>query len=150
MGKIIDALKGAGITVDLQKQAKMLALDGDFSDMEAKVKRLEAEILKLEAKVNPLERENERYKQQLEQQRTPAVGNNLDESVTQILITIANHEIPKNRIIRNLNLSQAKGDHYIDILREQKLITISYGGQEGVVYRATPEGRAFLVKKNLI
>lgn len=150
MGKVMDALRGAGITTDLQKHAKMLALDTDFSEMEAKVKRLEVQILKLEAQVNPLERENERYKQQLEQQNAPNVGNKLDEISTQILITIANNEIPKDRIIRHLSLSQAKGDYQFDILREQKLIAISYAGQDGAVYRATSEGRAYLAKNNLL
>ena len=66
MGKIADCIRG--VALPEQKKIKMLALDQEFSDMEAEIKSLKSENLHLQAQVNPLEKKVERLEQQLQKE----------------------------------------------------------------------------------
>ena len=78
MGKIADCIRG--VALPEQKKIKVLALDQEFSDMEAEIKTLKSENLHLRAQVKPLEREIERLKKQME--NSSACGNLKFDQVT--------------------------------------------------------------------
>jgi len=148
-GRVSGTIKAMGIVLAQDHLRQILALDQEFASMESKIKALEAEKLKLEARVNPLEREVESLKK--------AVGNRklgeqkaFSADVEAILATVANHEVPKPEIIARMGLSTAKGDYFFDLLRSSGLITESHGTDFGIVYKATPEGRAYLAKRDLL
>lgn len=65
MGKIANAIRSAALPE--QSKKKLLTLDQEFSEMEAKIQTLKAENLYLQAKVKPLEREIDGLKNQIKQ-----------------------------------------------------------------------------------
>lgn len=68
MGRIADAIRGTSLPE--QNRKKLLTLDQEFIEMEAKIKILETENLHLQAKVNPLERQIEGLKDQIKKHAT--------------------------------------------------------------------------------
>jgi len=144
MGKIKDAIQGVALSIEQKK--RLLALDEEFSSLGAQIEALKAEYLRLQAEVNPIKRELEQLRQQAKRQDEQR----LDETSEKILVIVANSEIPKDSVIRRLQLGQAKGDHHFDILRTKNYIALMYGTTEGAFYRATPEGRRYLAERNLL
>ena len=148
MGKIADAIRG--LSLPLQVKTKLLALDKEFSEMITEIQTLKAEKLNLQAKVNPLERQVQGLKQEKEQSATRGHGR-LDDLSEKILIEVANRDrIIREELIQHLGLSPAKGNHHFDILEEGLFITMVGAIEEGTEFLATPDGRKYLARHNLL
>jgi len=149
-GKVSGTIKAMGIVLAQDQLRQVLALDQEFASMESKINALQVEKVKLEARVNPLEREVEKLKQTVEKNQSAANAGGLPGEVEAILVTVANHEAPKEQIIAHMNLSAAKGDYYFDLLRSNGLIIESHATDLGIYYKATPKGREYLAKHDLL
>jgi superfamily II RNA helicase len=148
MGKIADAIRGTALPE--QNKKKLLKLDQEFEQMEAKLQSLNSENLKLRAQVNPLEREVERLNKQIKKTVTHQ-NNKLDHLSETILVDIANgNRIVREQYIRNRQLDLAKGQYHFDVLVEKKFIVAVTALPLGVVFSATPQGRKYLARHNLL
>src|SRR6267154_3786544 len=142
MGKFADFFREQSITLDGQKKVKMLSLDREFEEMKAERDRLKTENLHLRAQVEPLQRDVDRLKERVEQNKT----SELDELTEKMLQVIANNpELSKDELFSHFNLSEAKGDYHLDILRGKKFAL--YANYLTHSHRATADGRAYLAKR---
>jgi hypothetical protein len=148
MGKIADVISN-GVSMSIQKQQQLLALDQKFSAMELEITTLKAENRHLQAQVNPLEREVERLKNQIQASATKGHGQ-LDELSEKALLIIASTAGAKSDVIQELGVSKGKGDHVFDILLERKLIIESSNAMGLEFHDATPDGRKYLNSRNLL
>jgi hypothetical protein len=73
MGKVADFFREQNIPLGQQQRAKMLSLDREVVELEAKVKVLESENLHLKAEVNPMKREIQRLQDQVQQSSASVV-----------------------------------------------------------------------------
>ncbi|HYH42308.1 MAG TPA: hypothetical protein VD867_10010 [Burkholderiales bacterium] len=140
MGRLVDFFKSNAITLALDAKRQMLALDRELSDIEKQAQRLEAENLRLQGQVNPLEREIERLRQRIEELQSDS-SNHLDEDAEKILQALAGSDgrMPRYETGRHFGLTQARTDHYFDILKERDFIIQNvYTPQPG--FGATSEG----------
>ena len=146
MGRVAEFFREQSITLDGQKKVKMLSLDRQFQDMEAERDSLKTENLSLKAQVNPLQREVDRLKNQVEQNK-PKAHSLLNTVTVDLLKLIANNP---NFVVPNLfdhmGLTQLELDYHLDILKEQKLISLSSVSTRGARYHATPLGRKYLME----
>jgi len=144
VGKIADAVRG--FPLPEQNKQKLLALDREFVEMESKIQALKTENLNLQAQVKPLEREVQGLKDSIEQHA--ATGHiKLDDMSEKILIAIANCDaLQREAHVQELGLTVAKGNHYYDILVEKGFIRVHYDDW----YSATPEGRKYLARRDLL
>lgn len=142
MGKISNAIRGTALALD--KQAQMVALDKEFSEMEAKVKYLEAEKLHLEAKVNPLEREVEGLKKQIQKQEAPS--DNLDEFQEALLYAISKApDVTTEDLAAGANKSEEAVTFHLVEMMQSHLIGDRYD-IEGRHWYLKQEGRRYLNK----
>jgi ribosomal protein L9 len=129
MGKLADTLRN--VTLTPEKKQQVAALDHEFEDLKAQERELEAANLKLNADAGRAHGED---------------------SIAEITCTIlsiiagAGTEIDKDSVIAGMGLVSEVGDRHIDVLLGKKFIVQSQATNDGIFYRATAEGRAYLAR----
>ena len=158
MGKISDAVRGTSLPQ--QKQTQMLALDAEFSEMEAKVKILEAQNLQLQAQVNPLQREIDRLKSQIKeiQNQSSDHGTRLEEVKEKILLAVAkNSEANDQQLARIAGVSDLIATFHLTELKASKMVSVQYiagsdwaGTSGSATWSIKQPGLNYLVSHGLI
>ncbi|HEV8552531.1 MAG TPA: hypothetical protein VGR65_03965 [Casimicrobiaceae bacterium] len=148
MGKVADAIRN--MPLPQQDKTKLLTLDKEFSKMETEIQTLKAENLHLQAKVNPLEREIEGLKKEKEQKAAQSHGR-LDDLSEKILIEVANSSVViSDQLIQYFQISPARGARLFDTLEERSFVRAVGGSSDGTEFVATPEGRKYLERYDLL
>lgn len=148
MGRVADFFADNRITLDGQKQAKMVSLDRKCEDIEAERDRLKAENLHLQSEVNPLKREVDRLKEQIKEQTAPSMS--LDETEQTILEALS--KFPRtetDKIANALKLSPEAALFHLNELRNMKFVDYNYDMGDQVWY-LRQDGRAYLHRKGLL
>jgi len=150
MGRLADFFREQNITLAGQQKTKMLSLDREFEQMEAKLNVLESENLKLQAEVNPLKRQIDRMQDQVQRAEADLAARNekLDEKAEALLVAIAHaHHVSEGRAETIVKGTRARAEYYLGLLKERRLIR--YSGANYTVdgrYVATQEGLEYLQK----
>lgn len=148
MGKVMDAIRGAGITLDQQKSAKMAALDLEYDQMESKVKRLEAQILKLEAQVNPLQREVDGLQKRIQESSAKPVATTVElEKVKEEMLRVLNKHprASTDSIAKAFDMTGDGVKFHLEAMRKEKMIESGYDDEE--IWWLEQAGREYLHKK---
>ena len=158
MGKIADAVRGTSLPQ--QKQTQMLALDTEFSDMEAKVKILEAQNLHLQAQVNPLQREIDRLKNQIKesQDQSSSHSDHLEQVREKILLAVAKTPGANDQQLAHIaGVSDLIATFHLTELKASKMVSVQYiagsdwaGTSGSATWSIKQPGLNYLVSHGLI
>lgn len=149
MGRVSGLLKAMGFHLGEDQRRKIVALDRELDEMEAKVQSLETENLNLRAKVNPLERQVERLQNQSQQK--PAPAHLLEDTEIEMMKFIGNARSITAADLRNgMHLHSVHVEHCLGRLKKSGHIDDDHVPMVGAMYSLTDKGNAYLVENRLI
>lgn len=114
--------------------------------LQQRIEQLESEAANMEAKLTQAREELLRLKKSPNDQTLPELSERM-----LVLIANADDDIRKEDVVRQLELSQAKGDYHFDQLLKLKFVRQSYAMMNGsVYYAATAAGREYMANAGLL
>jgi|GEM_PF-4026209 len=146
--RVADVLREKVDLLDLQRAqavAERDALSTQLAQARLKIETLESEKADLQGQLNDTCQQMQRLQQP---------GDKLPEESEKMLVVLANDtggRVTSDKLIRHLQLPQAKGDYFFDQLVERKFVAHS-SGQMGVgwFWYVTKAGREYMAKHGLL
>lgn len=156
LGDIQNLITEHGSAAILREKVELLDLQRAQAASERDA--LATELERAKARIKALESEKVEIQAQLDaRQRIESIGqgprDRLPDESEKMLVLIANATEPigVDDVIRHLRLPQARGEYFFDQLRNREFV-IAGGGRMGIgfYYRATSEGREYLMQRGLL
>jgi hypothetical protein len=113
--------------------------------LKIKLEQFEAKHEKLQAEYDRVKEENEWLKAELQRFKGHDDLDPAEENILKALSDI--DDADAGTIFRRFGLSVGKGNFHMDRLRDLKFVRVIAGGDDGLIFSCTKEGRAYLARK---
>lgn len=149
VARLVESVQDRKFAAELREVQRMIgSIQSEQAAMHEQRMTLITENADLKQKIAALEQRLEQA-----QPRGSQTHEQLDEISEKMLLLVANttDNITKDDLIQHVNLPRAKACYYFDQLLNRKFVRKAGGNLDvGWYYAATPEGREYLVRRDLI